>query len=144
VEAVEHFLFLLPASFFKVLPLPQKFNHFRFHKNLTASTCMIECFVFICSLLDNLKCKMTYANSAVHGIGFSKYCEINLNCTEIAEPPSHSLQLVQCLKRCRGMKKKKKRCYKSKAFFYSIPIVTKAGVNLSYRLPVTCHCTETS
>jgi len=40
-------LLLLPASFFKVLPLPQKFNCFHFHKNLTASSFLIPtpCFM---------------------------------------------------------------------------------------------------
>jgi len=42
VEAVEYFLLSFPASFFKVLPLSQKFNRFRipapcFTKNASAS-----------------------------------------------------------------------------------------------------------
>jgi len=44
VETVEYFLLPLPASFFQVLPLPRKFNGFRFH--IPALCFMKKCFRF--------------------------------------------------------------------------------------------------
>ena len=90
-----------------------------------------------------LKCKISYADSKLHKVGFSQFCKVNMKCAAAANHPG-PLHLVQCVKGKRSTNSsQKKYCSKVKPFHYPIgfeKIENSKNEFYFAQLPLTCHC----
>ena len=90
-----------------------------------------------------MKCKISYADSKLHKVGFSQFCKVNMNCAA-ADNLRGPLQLVQCVKGNRSTNLgREKYCSKVKPFRYPFKFEKIENSESEFyiaQLPVTCHC----
>ena len=87
--------------------------------------------------LKKSRCSVRYADSNLHRVGFSEFCNVDMYCIAIAEL---SIRLVECVKCNSKLKTRKFRLNQIKPFMFPFVLHRKDRSVEQVFLPVTCHC----